>query len=322
MKTIKESWAMPLLALSYALALAGPFPAAADPIIYATAGAGSSLVKIDVGARTVTEVGKTGVPFALGIAINAQGQAFTVTDSHPAFPGTPRLARVDLVTGAAMPFGPVLGEEEFMGLGFAPDGTLYGVNATSGTPDAGSLYRFNPDTGEATKVGVTGGCLEIMDLAWHPDGTMYGAVNDSLYRVNPATGQATLVTKLQGLSAVMGLAIDEYGSFYVSEIVTNAPLVRVDPVTGATTKILDTGVDLIHGLDLAPVPQLAAALVGGQIVLSWPVWAPDFVLQATEALGGSPAWVEWPSAPTVVGNRHTLAVEGAAPARFFRLIRR
>ncbi len=87
-----------------------------------------------------------------------------------------------------------------------------------------------------------------MDLAWAPDGTMYGAVNDALYRVDPATGQATLVTKLQGASRVMGLAIDHFGNFYVSEIVANAPLFRVNPATGATTKLFDTGVDYIHGL--------------------------------------------------------------------------
>ena len=142
-----------------------------------------------------------------------------------------------------------------MGIGFSPDGTLYGVNAFSGTPDAGSLYRFNVATGEATKVGVTGGCLEIMDLAWGPNGTMYGAAWDSLYRINPHTGKAKLVTKITGLSAdaVMGLAIDDDGNFYVSEIVPNSPLFRVDPRTGATTQILlDTQVDYIHGLDIMP----------------------------------------------------------------------
>jgi sugar lactone lactonase YvrE len=73
----------------------------------------------------------------------------------------------------------------------------------SGTPDAGSLYRFDPATGASTKMGVTGGFFDIMDLAWHPDGTMYGAVNDSLYRIEATTGQATLVTKLHGVSAGM-----------------------------------------------------------------------------------------------------------------------
>ncbi len=321
MKTLTKSRAMPLAALSFALALAGPFPATADPILYATAGAGGSLVKIDVGAHTVTEVGKTGVPFALGIAINAQGQAFTVTDSHPAFPGTPRLARVDLATGVVTPFGSVLGEDEFMGLGFAPDGTLYGVNASSGTPDAGSLYRFNPDTGEATKVGVTGGCFDIMDLAWTPDGTMYGAVNDSLYRVDPATGQATLVTKLQGVAQVMGLAIDDLGVFYVSEIVPNAPLVRVDPVTGAITKILDTGVDLIHGLEFVR-PPLVTTIRVSQVDVCWNSvsgltyqveYRSDLTANLWTSLGGcvlGDGSVKCLNYPVVVGE----------PQRFYRVV--
>lgn len=174
-------------------------------------------------------LGNFGVPGADAIAIDAEGRAFTVTHGWPPGGGS-QLASVNLKTGVATPFGLLHKPENFMGLGFAPDGTLYGVNAGSSTADAGSLYRFDPTTGAATKVGVTGGCFDIMDLAWHPDGTMYGAVNDSLYRVDAATGQATLMTRLQGVSRVMGLAIDRAGVFYVSEILTNAPLLRVDPV--------------------------------------------------------------------------------------------
>lgn len=180
---------------------------ALKPILYATAGAGKSLVEIDVAKRQVIALGDFGLPGADAVAINSQGQAFTVTHGWPPG-GDSQLARVDLATGQATAFGANLKPENFMGLGFAPDGALYGVNAGSGTADAGSLYKFNLATGAATKVGVTGGCFGIMDLAWAPDGAMYGAVNDSLYRVDSDTGQATLVTKLQGVSKVMGLAID------------------------------------------------------------------------------------------------------------------
>jgi len=81
-------------------------------------------------------------------------------------------------------------------------------------------------------------------------------------------------------------------------------------------------VDFIHGLAVAPAPQLTAAAGKGQLILSWPVWATDFGPEATQTLGGAPAWVGWPTAPAVVGSRHTLAVEAASPAQFFRLIRR
>lgn len=216
------------------------------------------MVKIDVGAGIVSNIGPLGEPYALAIAINPKGRLFTVTHSAPGIPGTPQLASADLVTGAATPFGPNLGAEIFMGLGFSPDGTLYGVNSMSdtlGSLDTGSLYRFDLTTGVPTKVGVTGGCFEIMDLAFHPDGTMYGAAWDSLYHVNLHTGQATLVTAFQGLTAVMGLAIDDDGTFYVSEIVPDAPLWRVDPVTGAVSAVAGVSLSYPHALEFIPTPR-------------------------------------------------------------------
>jgi hypothetical protein len=227
----------------------------AEPFLYATTGGGSTLVRIDVGVGTVSDIGNLGEPNALAIGISPKGMIFTVTHSMPGVPGTPQLASVDLATGAAAPFGPNLGAEIFMGLGFSPQGTLYGINSMSGTPEAGSLYKFNPATGEATKVGVTGGCFEIMDIAFHPDGTMYGAAWDSLYRINRNTGKAKLVTKLEGLTAVMGLAIDDDGNFYVSEIIPDAPLWRVDPVTGVKTAVAGVSLSYPHGLEFIPTPR-------------------------------------------------------------------
>ena len=240
----------------------------AKPILYATAGAGGKLVSIDVGTGTVSEIGDLGQPYALAIATSPYGGLFTVTHSFPGVPGTPQLASVNPATGAATPFGPNLGAEVFMGLGFAPDGTLYGINAMSGTSNTGSLYQFNPTTGEATKVGVSGGCGVIMDIAFAPDGTMYGVDPTSLYRINRQTGQATLATTLQGLTQVMGLAIDGDGNFYVSEIVTNAPLWRVDPDTGATTAVAGVRLNLPHGLEFTPAPPLVT-IRASQVEVCW-----------------------------------------------------
>ncbi len=179
---------------------------------------------------------------AFAIAISHKGKHkgtfYTVTQGFPAGGPNPQLASVNPATGLATPFGVNLNPESFMGIGFSRQGKLYGVNADSGTTNQNSLYRFDLKTGEAKKVGVTGGCGDVMDLAWHPDGTMYGAAWDSLYRINRKTGQAKLVTKLQGLTAnmVMGLAIDDDGNFYVSEIVPNSPLWRVNPVAGRSPR--------------------------------------------------------------------------------------
>jgi len=224
----------------------------AEPILYSTTGGGSTLVRIDVGAGTVTPIGPFGVPGAFAIALSPKGKLYTVTQGFPAGGANPQLARVDPVTGLATPFGVNLNPENFMGIGFSPKGQLYGVNAGSGTPNQNSLYRFNLKTGKAKKVGVTGGCGDIMDLAWHPDGTMYGAAWNSLYRINRHTGRAELVTTLQGLTRVMGLAIDDHGNFYVSEIVPNSPLWCVDPVTGAVTAVPGVSLSFPHGLEFIP----------------------------------------------------------------------
>jgi hypothetical protein len=228
----------------------------ADPILYATAGFGTQLIKIDVGTKQVTLIGNLGV-FGLGLALSPEGRMFTATDSYSGPGGCsscdPQLARVNRITGRATPFGDLHGEQ-FMGIGFSPDGILYGVNAMSQTSDAGSLFRFDLAKGKATKVGVTGGCFQIMDLAWDPDGTMYGAAWNSLYRIDPATGQAEVVVPITGLAAnaVMGLAIDDQGNFYVSEIIPNSPLYLLNPKTGAATKLFDTGLDYIHALVFGP----------------------------------------------------------------------
>jgi len=240
-----------LATLAAGALLASTAALSADPILYATTNGGATLVRIDVGAGTVTTIGDFGVPGAFAIAVNRKGNFYTVTDGYPAGGPNPQLARVNPATGVATPFGVNLKPENFMGIGFSPQGKLYGVNADSGTQNQNSLYRFDLKTGKAHKLGVTGACGDIMDLAWHPDGTMYGAAWDSLYRFKGKSGKAELVTKIKGLkaNAVMGLAIDDDGTFYVSEIVAGSPLWRVNPVTGEATAVAGVSLNYPHGLE-------------------------------------------------------------------------
>lgn len=226
----------------------------AEPFLYVADGFGSRLAKVDVGAGTVTDIGPFNQPGCLAIAIAPSGGLYTVTQGFPPGAPNPQLAAVDQATGAATAFGVNLSPEIFMGLGFTPDGALYGVNASSGTPDEGSLYRFDPATGAAAKVKITGSCGMIMDLAVHPDGSLYGVDPSSLFRVNPNTGEATLVVTTAH-SMIMGLAIDDDGSFYITEIKPATPLLRLDPVTGATTPVPGVTLNGPHGLEFIPTPR-------------------------------------------------------------------
>lgn len=98
----------------------------AEPILYSTTGGGSTLVRIDVGAGTVTTIGDLGVPgAALALAISPKGKLYTVTQGWPPEEAVnPQLARVDVATGLATPFGVNLNPEIFMGIGFSPKGKV------------------------------------------------------------------------------------------------------------------------------------------------------------------------------------------------------
>ncbi|MCI0541900.1 MAG: hypothetical protein L0Z50_42430 [Verrucomicrobiales bacterium] len=229
----------------------------AEPFLYVSDAGGSQLVKVDVSAGSTTAIGPFNESGCLALAIDPEGDLYTVTQGLPPWPQpdhNPRLARVDVATGNATPIGVNLSPEIFMGIGFTPGGTLYGVNAASGTADEGSLFRFDPATGTATKVKVTGSCGMIMDLAVHPDGTVYGVDPSSLFRINPKTGEATLVITTVH-SWIMGLAIDDDGNFYISEILPATPLLRLDPVTGATTPVPGVTLNWPHGLEFIPTPR-------------------------------------------------------------------
>src|SRR5690349_14740786 len=76
----------------------------AEPILYSTTGGGSTLVRIDVGAGTVTTIGNFGVPGAFAIAISPRGKLYTVTQGYPPG-GNGQLSSVNLATGLATPFG-------------------------------------------------------------------------------------------------------------------------------------------------------------------------------------------------------------------------
>src|SRR5258708_31996404 len=91
----------------------------AEPILYSTTGGGSTLVRIDVGAGTVTTIGDLGVPGAFALARSPHGKLYTVTQGYPPGGVNPQMAGVDFATGLATPFGVNLHPENFMGIGFS-----------------------------------------------------------------------------------------------------------------------------------------------------------------------------------------------------------
>ncbi len=70
-----------------------------------------------------------------------------------------------------------------------------------------------------------------------------------------------------------------------------------------------------------PLPGLAVQLSGGNVLLSWPLTAPEFVLQQESALDGSTVWSEVPGAYVNSPADFSLALPQPSAKRFYRLAR-
>jgi hypothetical protein len=82
---------------------------------------------------------------------------------------------------------------------------------------------------------------------------------------------------------------------------------------------------LINGAELGPTlfietaPTLRLSLVGSQIVLSWPSWATNFVLETSSRLGTASAWFTVTN-PVTVSNENFIKTNAVdSEAAFYRL---
>lgn len=70
-----------------------------------------------------------------------------------------------------------------------------------------------------------------------------------------------------------------------------------------------------------PPPTLTAALVSGNIVLSWPGIAAGFTLQATTNLSPPIAWTIDTNSPSFIADSYYVTNRLDGPARFYRLLK-
>ena len=145
---------------------------------------------------------------------------------------------------------------------FNPQGTtLYGITFTSVVGAPHNFGTINLATGVHTTIAPMTGAVETKwaDLMIAPNGDFFAlavsgappAAVNRIYRVNPATGVATLQSTLNlTAGTVIDTAIDANGVMYGNDF-TRDILVRIDPITGATTDIGPTGVNagFAQGMD-------------------------------------------------------------------------
>ena len=98
----------------------------------------------------------------------------------------------------------------------------------------------------------------------------------------------------------------------------NAPLFRI-----TDDCVLNEGFYLGPNLLLLPpVPSLQVSASGNQIVLSWPLWATNFVLETCGAIGSSASWTATTNAAAISGQSLVATNPASAPSAFYRLRQR
>ncbi|MEM6677528.1 MAG: hypothetical protein AAF675_06625 [Pseudomonadota bacterium] len=174
-----------------------------------------------------------------------------------------QLNSIDPADGAATPAPSPLGSlgTSILGLAFAPDGTLFGVNDGEAGP---TLVTIDTGTGVAsTSVGFTGPTFSIpFGLAFRSDGSLYSVdlFDDTLLTIDSTTAAVTTGSLISpdgttALSDVTGIEFDISDVLYGIDNQNDA-LITIDIATGLTSNVanlstLAAGVPALSGLAIA-----------------------------------------------------------------------
>ncbi|MFQ6050278.1 MAG: hypothetical protein ACE5K4_01150 [Candidatus Hydrothermarchaeota archaeon] len=139
----------------------------------------------------------------------------------------------------------------------------------------GRLISIDPQTAEYTIVtGLYGQNPVHTSLAFSPDGKLFGytktIVGWELCVIDVSTGKVKSIGKPNPVLGLLGgLAFDRQGNFYGLGAGASA-LYSIDPVTGDTKLIGETGLDALyyHGLAIDFKTDELYAVIGGTVGLS------------------------------------------------------
>lgn len=127
------------------------------------------------------------------------------------------------------------------------------VNEVFGHSDT-TLFRLDPKTKAVTEVGAFAGCSSVIDIALDEASTLYAVSYNELYTIDKATAKCTSIAKGEypnSLSFVPKGTVDANAEALVGY--EDSDYVRIDPKTGAKTKIGTLGGGLRSSGDIVSV---------------------------------------------------------------------
>jgi dipeptidyl aminopeptidase/acylaminoacyl peptidase len=166
---------------------------------------------------------------------------------------------------------------------YSPDGTYltYGRQMIRGFyADKTRLVLYERATGK-TRVVTEGWDRSARGLVWTPDAkALYGSIDDAgterVYRIDVATGQASAVT---GATSHASLALARDGRTLVAlrqSFLEPPTLVRVDPASGASTKLSSFNDEILAAVDLGTYESVTYKGAGGVPIQMWINYPPGF----------------------------------------------
>jgi hypothetical protein len=230
------------------------------------------LVTVDADTGATTPIGKpSGVDRLSGLAFDAAGTlwASTVTGTPSGTLRTSTLITLDPADGSILStIGPVLDGPGGLPMGLESLAVQPGTDILLGTRGiadqnlrhAADVYRIDKTTGVATLLFDNNNGFQEATIAFAPDGTLYQALasccspfggNPKFEKLDPATGAVLMTVSMS--TYVKALAVGADGTvvaaapqnLFASDV---SDFYRIDPATGAATKLGDTGHNPIGAL--------------------------------------------------------------------------
>jgi sugar lactone lactonase YvrE len=206
-----------------------------------------------------------------GIGFDQLGRLWGSSIDGPLFGRTSQLVEINpdtgaLISSAAITRGTDGAAIAISDLAIQPGtGIVYGMGSNAAAVFTGGiLFTIDTGTGVATEVGDTGE-VRSGGLAFAPDGTLYYLEFGSLHTLSLVDASVLTTTALDNDDVGDGLAIRSDGVFFATVASDNDEIRTIDPLTGMTTALGDTGVGSPSDLAFRPmaVPEPATLALFG-----------------------------------------------------------
>ena len=193
------------------------------------------------------------------------------------------------------------------------NGYFFAINQTGGggAPNKATFVASESVAQEATSAS------SVNDGNWHQIVGVYQSVGSEFIYVDGAPAEATGLSK----PVVINNAPFLVGGFNISGTPQGRYTGLVDEVQIYDQALTASDVDFLFQHPASSLQStLEIQLAGTNVVLKWPSFMSNFVLQATIALGAPGSWITLTNVlPVAVGSNLTVTEPAAAPAKFYRL---